>query len=100
MKTGALRLYWKKQLVGEITEYVGSDFPWFGGKIALKRLSQPLRTALEWFATQATADELDEPEFEEDLLNNWSLVKPDGSRVELLGVPLVRIAQGLIEWRE
>src|SRR5262249_46640480 len=100
MKSGVMRLYWKKQLVGEITEYAGSNFPWFGGKIALMRMSQPLRTVLEWFASQATADDLEEPAFQDELLNNWSIVKPDGNRVELLGVPLVRIAQGLIEWRE
>src|SRR5438067_700160 len=100
MKSGVLRLYWKKQLIGEITDYSGSDFPWFGGTIALKRISQRLRTVLEWFAAQATADDLEEPALEDELLNNWSIVKPDGSRVELLGVPLVRIGQGLIEWRE
>jgi hypothetical protein len=86
-------------LVGLITDVGGSDFPWMDGRFEARRLGKRLRAVLEWFAAQAEAEELEEPPFPPDLLENWAMVKPDRGRVELVGPPLVRFAEGVVEWR-
>ncbi len=100
MTVSRLELYWKKQLVGVITGASWSDFPWISGKFEPRRLGKRLRALLEWFAEQAEADELEEPPFEPELLENWSIVKPDRSRVDLLCPPIIDFAAGVAEWRE
>jgi hypothetical protein len=100
MGLGPLKLYWKKQLVGVITDAAVSDFPWVSGHFQPGRVAKRLREVLEWFAAQAEADELRDPPFDADLVGNWAIVKPDRSRVELLLPPVVDFARGYAEWRE
>ncbi len=100
MSVGPLKLYWKKQLVGVITDAGWSDFPWIAGTFDARRLGKRLRAVLEWFEEQTRADELAEPPFAPEWLQNWSIVKPDRSRIELLAPPLVDFARGIVQWRE
>jgi hypothetical protein len=100
MAAGPFKVYWKRQLVGVITEVAWSDFPWIAGKWETRRLGKRLRGVLEWFEAQSEGDELKEPPFEPELLESWSLVKPDQTRVELIGPPIVHFADGSVEWRE
>jgi hypothetical protein len=89
MTIGPLKLYWKKLLVGVITEASWADFPWIDGTFEARRLDKRLRIVLEWFDIQSEAERLEEPPFEPDLLENWSIVKPDRSQVELMCPPVV-----------
>jgi hypothetical protein len=100
MAVSPLKLYWKKQLVGVISGATWSDFPWIVGRFETRRVSKRLRAVLEWFAAQAEADELQEPPFDSDCVENWAIVKPDRSRVELLLPPIIDFDKGLAEWRE
>jgi hypothetical protein len=100
MPAGPLKLYWNKQLAGIISEAGWADFPWLAGKFEARRMSKPLRAVLEWFATQADADRLEEPPFAAELLEGWAVVKPDRNRVELPCPPIVRFTTGSVEWRE
>lgn len=92
-------LYWKEQLVGIITEVSFSDFPWLSGRFEPRSMSKPLQEVLDWCAAQAEADELQDPPFESDLMEAWVIVKPDGSRHELILPPLIDFTEGLAEWR-
>jgi hypothetical protein len=100
MKGPLLELHWKDQLVGVISDATVSDFPWLAGKFAAKRVSKQLREVMTWFAAQAEADELAEPPFGPELLEDWVIVKADGTWTVLDGVPLVDLKRGSIEWRE
>jgi hypothetical protein len=100
MTVGPLKLYWKNQLVGVITESTWSDFPWIAGRFEAQPIPNLLREVLTWFASQAKAEELQDPPFDADLVRNWAIVKPDQSRVELLLPPIVDFIKGLAEWRE
>lgn len=93
------KLYWRSQLVGVITEAAFSDFPWMIGRFESRRVSKRLREVLEWFAAQVEADELQDPPFASDLVENWVIVKPDGGRHELLMPPLIDFDMGSAEWR-
>lgn len=53
MVVGPLKLYWKQQLVGVITEATWSDFPWIIGRFEARRVGKRLREVLAWFAAQA-----------------------------------------------
>jgi hypothetical protein len=100
MSLGPLKLYWKKQLVGVITDVTSSDFPWNNGRFQARRMGRRLREVLEWLSTQAEADELQDPPFDAELVASWAIVKPDQTRVELLLPPIVDFHKGLAEWRE
>jgi hypothetical protein len=100
MAADLLKLYWKKQLVGVITDATWSDFPWVVGRFEVRRIGKRLRDVLTWFAEQAEADELQEPPFDAEVIGNWAVVKPDRSRVELPLPPVVDFDRGLAEWRE
>jgi len=97
---GPLKLYWKNQLVGVIMDATWSDFPSVAGRFESRQVSQRLREVLKWFAAQAEGDELKDPPFEAELLENWAIVKPDRSQVELLIPPIIDFDRGLAEWRE
>ena len=96
----SIELHWKDKRVGLISDAGVSDFPWLAGKFVVKRISKRLQTVLNWFAAQADAEELVEPPFDHDLLEHWTIVRSDGSRVELDCVPIVDLSKGTIEWRE
>jgi hypothetical protein len=99
MKKGLLGLYWKDRLVGTISDVHWSDFPWLIGKIALRRLTRPLRQALEYVSSESNSvDGLRDWPFAEELFWNWAVLNPDGSRKEI-GIPIVDFATGYVEWR-
>jgi hypothetical protein len=100
MAVAPLKLYWKKQLAGVITDATWSDFPWVSGRFEARRLGKRLREVLAWFAAQAEADHLEDPPFDPERVGNWALVKPDRSRVQLLLPPIVDFSKGLARWRE
>jgi hypothetical protein len=100
MANGPLKLYWKRQLVGVITDAVWSDFPWIIGRFEARRVDKRLWAVLVWFAAQAEADELKDPPFDSEFVQNWSIGKPDRSRVELFLPPIVDFTEGFVEWRE
>jgi hypothetical protein len=95
----ALRLFWKDRLIGEVTDVGWVDFLWAGGKLVIKKLSQKLRKALEYvFAESQSEDGLQEWPFPDELFWNWSVVKPDNTKVEI-GIPIIDFTDGSIEWR-
>ncbi|MEO2092265.1 MAG: hypothetical protein ABGY75_22650 [Gemmataceae bacterium] len=99
MAATPLKLYWQSHLIGVITGSTFSDFPWVGGRFEPRRVPKRLREVLDWFAAQADADEPPDPPFAPDLLEGWVIIKPDGSRHELLTPPLIDFDTGAAEWR-
>ena len=100
MADGPLKLCWKEQLVGVITDATWSDFPWLSGRFEVRQMDEQQRQVLAWFAAQTEADELEEPPFAAEWIGNWAIVKADGSRVELLAPPIIDFSKGMAEWRE
>jgi hypothetical protein len=94
------KLYWKKQLVGVISDATWLDFPWIIGRFEARRAGKQIREVLRWIAAQAEADELQDPPFDAEWTENWAIVKPDRSRVELLLPPIIDFRKGFAEWRE
>ncbi len=99
MAATTLKLYWNSRLVGVITGATFSDFPWVIGRFEPRRVPKRLREVSDWLAAQAEADEPLDPPFAPDLLDGWVVIKPDGSRHELLMPPLIDFDKGIIDWR-
>lgn len=99
MDTGPLKLFWKTKMVGVVTDATFSDFPWKAGRFEARKMSERLREVLDWFAAQAVADELLDPPFAVDLLEEWVIVDANGVRHELFLPPLIDFAKGIVEWR-
>jgi hypothetical protein len=93
-----LTLCWAGQPLGQITEATWSDWPWASGKLVIGKLPADVRAVLEWFSRQADSDNLEDPPFQDRLLDGWSIVASDGVATEI-GVPVVDFASGTIEWR-
>jgi hypothetical protein len=96
-KDALIKLFWKNQHIGNIGNANWSDFPWRVGKFVPIQVSKEVHTVLEWFASIAEADELADPPFEEELINNWWIETPEGKRINLIGVPLIEFNEGTIE---
>lgn len=94
-----LKLYWNSHLLGVITGATFTDFPWVSGRFEARRVPKRLREVLDWFKTQAEVDDPPDPPFASDLLDGWVVIKPDGSRHELLMPPPIDFDNGFAEWR-
>jgi hypothetical protein len=93
------KLYWNTQLVGVVTEAGYCDFPWVMGRFEARAVSERVREVLDWFAAQAEAEELSDPPFDTERLDEWVIVGADGGRYELLMPPLIDLDEGTAEWR-
>lgn len=86
------------QPIGQIAEAT-TDWPWASGKLAISNVPPDLRTVLEWFARQADSDDdLEDPPFDDELLDGWSIVGVDGAVAEI-SVPVADFEAGTVEWR-
>jgi hypothetical protein len=92
-----LRLFCNGRLVGLITNAQWLDFPSVAGTFTPVDIDDDLRAVIEWFAAIGDADELTEPPFPPDLLENWWLEYPNGERRHV-DVPLIDVNAGRIEW--
>ena len=94
------RLLWRDQLIATITDVGWWDFPWACGKLVAVEMDPRIRALLEWVLRESNTEEgiVDEPPFPEELLEDWFIEKPDGSRSEIL-IPVLDFADGTIVWR-
>jgi hypothetical protein len=94
-----LQLFWKDHFIGTITQVGWSDFPWAGGKLAIEALDPDMRKVLEYVSTEAASEDgLHDWPFEDEYWNNWSVIKPNGIRIEIC-LPVIDFSDGYIEWR-
>jgi hypothetical protein len=93
-----LRLLWKDRHVADVEGAAWDDFPWVSGKFISVDLPPELRQALEWLSSMAEADELEDPPFDEELVDHWVLSSPVGHKAEVCA-PIVDFEAGTVEWR-
>jgi hypothetical protein len=91
-------LFWNERRVAFVEESRWEDFPWATGKLSAFSATPELREALEWLAHMAEADELQDPPFDEGLLEGWCLRSPDGREREI-SAPVVDLEVGTAIWR-
>lgn len=94
------RLLWRDQLIATITGVGWSDFPWACGKLVVVDMAPELRELLEWIGRESRTEDgiTEDPPFEDELLEEWFIEKPDGTRTEIM-IPVLDFADGSIEWR-
>jgi ribA/ribD-fused uncharacterized protein len=92
-------LMWKDTTIGSITGVAWSDFPWAEGQLTLATFPEKLRAVLAWFAAVVDEDDLPDPPFPDDLMENWAVVRDDGTRHALPLPPIVDFKAGTITWR-
>ena len=94
------RLLWRDQLIATVTNVGWSDFPWVRGKFVAVEMASEIREILEWIERESRTEGgiTDDPPFAEELLDEWSIERPDGTRVEIT-IPVLGFADGTIEWR-
>ncbi|BDM81391.1 hypothetical protein [Acaryochloris marina] len=94
------RLLWRDQLIATITNVGWSDFPWVGGKFVATKMDSQIHELLEWIDCKSKTDDgmVDDPPFPEELLDDWYIEKPDGSKIEIM-IPVLDFSAGTIEWR-
>ena len=97
---GVYRIYWNATHVGDVRNPRWDDFPWAVGDFIPANLTQQLGEVLDWFGNVAESDDdqLPEPPFEPELLDNWFLETPEGER-KPISVPIVDKKSGTITWR-
>jgi hypothetical protein len=97
---GVYRIYWNDTHVGDIRNPRWDDFPWAVGDFTPASLTPQLGEVLEWFGNLAQFDDEDlpEPPFELELLDNWFLETPEGER-KPISVPIVDKKSETITWR-
>lgn len=101
MSNSQHRLFWCNQIIGTISDVGWSDFPWVSGNFLSNTIDSEIRNLLEWFDIESKKDDgiSVDPPFREELLNGWSIEKPDGTKTELIMPPIIDFASGIIEWR-
>jgi hypothetical protein len=94
------RLLWRDQLVATVTDVALWDFPWLCGKFMLAPVAVEIRQLLEWMDHWSkTKDDLtDDPPFPSQLLRDWYMEEPDGSKTEIM-IPVLDFADHTITWR-
>ena len=94
------RLLWRDQLIATITDVGWSDFPWACGKFVAAEMAPQIRELLEWIDRESKTEDgiTDDPPFAEELLDEWLIEKPDGTRTGIM-IPVLDFSDGSIEWR-
>lgn len=94
------RIYWKETHVGDVRNPRWDDFPWAVGDFSAADLNVELADVLEWFGNVAESDddELPEPPFPAELIDNWFVETPEGTR-KAISVPIVDKKTETISWR-
>ena len=95
------RVYWNDTHVGDVRDPRWEDFPWAVGVFTPANLTPQLAEVLEWFGNVAESyedDDLPEPPFEPELLDNWFVETPEGKR-EAISIPIVDKKTETIMWR-
>ena len=97
---GVYRVYWNDTHVGDVRNPRLDDFPWAVGNFTPTTLTRELAEVLEWFGNLAESDddELSEPPFPPELIDNWFLETPEGER-KAISVPIVDKKSETITWR-
>ena len=100
MNEAVHRLLWRDHLIATVSEVRWSDFPWVGGKFIAVKMDAQIRELLEWIDRESKTDDgiVDDPPFPEELLTEWFIEKPDGSKTEIM-IPVLDFSDGTIEWR-
>ena len=93
-----MNLYWADRHVLTVEDATWDDFPWISGRLAMVALTPDLRRALEWLARMADATNLEDPPFDESLLDGWRLRAPDG-RMQEISPPLIDFGAETVTWR-
>jgi hypothetical protein len=98
MDDESYQLCWMDQVVGIVTDIQCSDFPWAEGKLTVVGLSGQLRAVLAWLSEQVNSeDDLEDPPFPAELVENWFLVKADGTKHNII-LPAVDLVQGTVSF--
>lgn len=94
------RVYWEDTRVGDVRNPRWDDFPWAVGNFTPANFTAQLAEVLDWFGNVAESDddELPEPPFQPELLDNWFLETPEGER-KPISVPIVDKKNETITWR-
>ena len=93
-----LKLYWRDQLIGHISEAAWSDFPWALGKVSIVSMQPELREAMEYLHRESyTEDGVTDWPYPEEFVWDWSIVDSDGETTEI-GQPIIDFNAGEIEW--
>ena len=95
---GPTDIFWTDRHTLTVEDVTWDDFPWVVGRLVTISLTPELRRALEWLARMAEADTMDDPPFDESLLDGWCLRGPDG-RMQEISPPLVDFEAETVTWR-
>lgn len=104
MKGEQMKLMWRTEHVGNVTE-TGRDMPDCYGKFELATANEKLIAYIRARGTDHTLEnrriyeEFDQ-EFLEEMLDGWTLVRPDGSVVSLVTSPSISLDTHIICWNE
>lgn len=98
---GVYKVYWNDIHVADVRNPRWDDFPWAVGDFTPANLTEQLSEVLEWFGNVAESDDdddLPEPPFQPELLDNWFVETPEGERKDI-SVPIVDKKSQTISWR-
>ena len=100
MEVQPLQLYWRETLIGYIYEAGWLDFPWVNGRFVPTENESEVRAMLQWFHEENKKDDPDLTlaPFPDHFIDNWTIVKPDGTRTEIMP-PVPNFDEETIEWR-
>jgi hypothetical protein len=95
-----LQLFWKDVLIGNISEPEWLDFPWAIGRFIPEQVDSEVHALLQWFHQENKKDDPDLlcAPFPDHFLENWTIVKSDGTRNEI-GPPIPDFDDMTIQWR-
>lgn len=93
----AFRLCWEDQVVGNVTSIGPGDFDWWSAKLEIETDDADLLAVLNWISEGVNSEDgPGDPPFRDELVDNWFLMWPDGSKHEI-NIPCVDLTDSSIE---
>lgn len=100
METSLYRLLWRNQLIATLNEVHPFDFPWVCARFVAEEMDPQIYQFLQWIDRESKTEDgiINDPPFPNELLDDWYIEKPDGSKSEIM-FPVFDFSDGTVEWR-
>ena len=96
--SATLQLFWNAWRVAIVNDVAWDDFPWATGRLTEFSVTPELREALEWLARMTEVEDLEDPPFDESLLDGWRVQSSDGREREI-SAPIIDLEAVTATWR-